>query len=61
MRSNKTFLFGIFFFVVGNGEAESETRMALRCDFREIRRPTAPMAAKILKGMEPINILLNYH
>jgi putative ABC transport system substrate-binding protein len=56
MRSNKTFLCGIFFFAVGNGEVESGARMALRCGFREIRRRTAPMAAKILKGMKPIDI-----
>jgi putative ABC transport system substrate-binding protein len=56
MRSNKTFLCGIFFFAVGNGEVESGARMALRCGFREIRRRTAPMAAKIFRGMKPIDI-----
>jgi len=56
MRSNKTFLFGIFFFAVGNGEVESGALMALRCDFREIGKQTAPIAVKILKGMKPMDI-----
>jgi putative tryptophan/tyrosine transport system substrate-binding protein len=56
MRSNKTFLFGIFFFAVGNGEVESGALMALRCDFREIGRQTGPMAVRILKGMKPMDI-----
>lgn len=56
MRPNKTFLFGIFFFAVGNGEVESGARMALRCGLREIRRRTAPMAVIILKRMRPTDI-----
>ena len=56
MRSNKTFLFGIFFFAVGNGEVESGALMALRCDFREIGKQTAPFAVKILKGMKPMDV-----
>jgi len=56
MRSNKTFLFGIFFFGVGNGDVESRTRTAPHCDFREIKRPTPSMAAKIFKGMKPMDI-----
>jgi ABC-type uncharacterized transport system substrate-binding protein len=56
MRSNKTFLCGIFFFAVGNGEVESGARMALSCGFREIRRRTAPRAVRILKGMRPRDI-----
>jgi ABC-type uncharacterized transport system substrate-binding protein len=68
MKPNKAFLFGIFFFEVGNGAVELGTRMALRCDFREIGRQTAPLAVKILKGMKPMDIpsqlpifLLNSH
>jgi ABC-type uncharacterized transport system substrate-binding protein len=56
MRSNKTFLCGIFFFAVGNGEVELRARMALRCGFREIKKQTAPRAVKILKGMRPTDI-----
>ena len=56
MRSNKTSLFEIFFFAVGNGEVESGARMALHCDFREIGNQAAPMAAKILGGIKPEDI-----
>ncbi len=56
MRLNKTFLFGIFSFAVGNGGVESGARMALHCGFREIGKQTAPVAVKILKGMKPTDI-----
>jgi ABC-type uncharacterized transport system substrate-binding protein len=56
MRSNKTFLFGIFFFAVGNGEVESGALMTLRCDFREIGKQTAPIAVKILKRRKPMDV-----
>ncbi len=55
MKSNKAFLFGIFF-AVDDGAVELGALMALHCDFREIGRQTAPMAVKILKGMKPMDI-----
>ena len=56
MKSNKTFLPGIFFLVVGRGAVGLRVRMALHCDFRGIGKQTAPMAVKILKGMKPTDI-----
>ncbi len=41
---------------VSNESVESGALMALHCDFREIGKQAAPMAAKILKGVKPMDI-----
>ncbi len=41
---------------VGDTTVELCALMALHCDFREIGKQTAPMAAKILKGTKPMDI-----
>jgi ABC-type uncharacterized transport system substrate-binding protein len=56
VKPNKAFLFGIFFFGVGNGTEKFRARMALHCDFREIGEQTGPMAVRILKGMRLLDI-----
>ena len=56
MKSNRTFPLKVSFFAVGKGTVELGALMALHCDFREIGKQAAPVAVKILKGMNPMDI-----
>jgi ABC-type uncharacterized transport system substrate-binding protein len=55
VKSHKAFLFGIFR-PGDDGAADLEAFKTLHCDFKEIEKQATPMAAKIIKGVKPIDI-----